>query len=94
MVSWRPGRLSEYGLPKRGKLASKRLEEFLLDGKTFSFPADYLRLVVCLTPCRGFSQAFYREKLYETYLGYSNLEDFVQNFFEKWSCSKGENSSY
>lgn len=36
----------------------------------------------------GFSQAFYREKLYETYLGFKNLEDFMQNFWEKWACSK------
>ena len=38
---------------------------------------------------RGFSQAFYRQKLYETVLGYSGLEDFMQNFWEKWACSKG-----
>lgn len=36
----------------------------------------------------GFSQAFYRHKLYETVLGYSGLEDFMQNFWEKWACSK------
>lgn len=39
---------------------------------------------------RGFSQAFYRHKLYETVLGYEGLEDFMQNFWEKWACSKGE----
>ncbi|KAJ5259367.1 hypothetical protein N7478_012348 [Penicillium angulare] len=36
----------------------------------------------------GFSQAFYREKLYENVLGYKGLEDFMQNFWEKWACSK------
>ncbi|RHZ47109.1 homoserine acetyltransferase family protein [Aspergillus thermomutatus] len=36
----------------------------------------------------GFSQAFYREKLYETALGYKDLEDFLQNFWEKWALSK------
>ncbi|KAJ5535787.1 hypothetical protein N7513_008973 [Penicillium frequentans] len=36
----------------------------------------------------GFSQAFYREKLYESVLGYKGLEDFMQNFWEKWACSK------
>lgn len=36
----------------------------------------------------GFSQAFYRHKLYETVLGYKSLEDFMQNFWEKWACSK------
>ncbi|KAJ5704135.1 hypothetical protein N7493_011273 [Penicillium malachiteum] len=36
----------------------------------------------------GFSQAFYRQKLYETVLGYKGLEDFMQNFWEKWACSK------
>lgn len=38
---------------------------------------------------RGFSQAFYRQKLYETALGYKDLEDFLQNHWEKWACSKG-----
>ncbi|EPS25515.1 hypothetical protein PDE_00448 [Penicillium oxalicum 114-2] len=36
----------------------------------------------------GFSQAFYRHKLYETELGYKNLEDFLQGHWEKWACSK------
>ncbi|EAW07293.1 homoserine acetyltransferase family protein [Aspergillus clavatus NRRL 1] len=36
----------------------------------------------------GFSQAFYREKLYESVLGFKNLEDFMQNFWEKWGLSK------
>jgi hypothetical protein len=37
----------------------------------------------------GFSQAFYREKLYEKVLGFKDLEDFMVNFWEKWSTSKG-----
>lgn len=37
----------------------------------------------------GFSQAFYRAKVYESYLGYKNLEDFMKNFWEKWALSKG-----
>lgn len=37
----------------------------------------------------GFSQAFYREKLYETKLGYTSLEGFMINFWEKWALSKG-----
>ncbi|KAA8651543.1 hypothetical protein EYZ11_008646 [Aspergillus tanneri] len=36
----------------------------------------------------GFSQAFYREKLYQTALGFKDLEDFLQNFWEKWALSK------
>lgn len=39
---------------------------------------------------RGFSQAFYREKLYETALGFQGLEDFMQNYWEKWALSKGD----
>ncbi|KAF3761819.1 homoserine acetyltransferase [Cryphonectria parasitica EP155] len=35
----------------------------------------------------GFSQAFYREKIYET-LGYKDLEDFMVKFWEGWACSK------
>ena len=40
----------------------------------------------------GFSQAFYREKLYESAptLGFKNLEDFMVNFWEAWALSKGE----
>jgi homoserine O-acetyltransferase len=37
----------------------------------------------------GFSQAFYRQKVYETALGYKSLEDFMINFWEKWALSKG-----
>jgi len=36
----------------------------------------------------GFSQAFYREKLYEKVLGFKDLDDFLVNFWEAWSCSK------
>lgn len=38
----------------------------------------------------GMSQAFYREKLYETALGYKSLEDFMINFWESWGLSKGQ----
>lgn len=37
----------------------------------------------------GFSQAFYREKVYEKTLGYKSLEDFMVEFWEGWACSKG-----
>ena len=37
----------------------------------------------------GFSQSFYRAKLYESALGFKNLEDFVLNFWEDWALSKG-----
>lgn len=37
----------------------------------------------------GFSQAFYREKLYTKALGYKSLEDFMTNFWEAWALSKG-----
>ncbi|KAF2461882.1 homoserine acetyltransferase [Lineolata rhizophorae] len=36
----------------------------------------------------GFSQAFYRERLYEKALGFKDLEDFMVNFWEAWSTSK------
>lgn len=39
---------------------------------------------------RGFSQAFYRERLYETQLGFKDLEDFMQNYWERWALSKRE----
>ncbi|KAL3482012.1 Alpha/Beta hydrolase protein [Aspergillus californicus] len=40
----------------------------------------------------GFSQAWYREKLYETALGFKDLEDFMQNFWEAWALSKDPNN--
>ncbi|KAI0100814.1 homoserine acetyltransferase family protein [Nemania sp. FL0031] len=36
----------------------------------------------------GFSQAFYREKVYETHLGFKSLEDFMVGFWEAWALSK------
>lgn len=36
----------------------------------------------------GFSKAFYREKLYETALGYKDLEDFMKNFGKPGPCLK------
>lgn len=51
---------------------------------------EWLRLILY----RGFSQAFYRERLYETDLGFKDLEDFMQNFWEKWALSKGEFVGY
>ncbi|EFY91043.1 homoserine acetyltransferase family protein [Metarhizium acridum CQMa 102] len=36
----------------------------------------------------GFSQAFYRQRVYETALRYRSLEDFMQGFWEKWALSK------
>lgn len=38
----------------------------------------------------GFSQAFYREKVYEKALGFKNLEEFMVKFWEGWACSKGK----
>ncbi|KAI0490429.1 Alpha/Beta hydrolase protein [Xylaria cf. heliscus] len=36
----------------------------------------------------GFSQTFYREKVYETHLGFKNLEEFLVLFWEGWALSK------
>ena len=40
----------------------------------------------------GFSQPFYRERLYEKAptLGFKDLEDFMVNFWEAWALSKGK----
>jgi hypothetical protein len=61
----------------------------MLDGGFFFF--YFLLCFECglISLNRGFSQAFYRQKLYETALGYKDLEDFLQNHWEKWACSKG-----
>jgi len=44
-------------------------------------------------PYRGFSQAFYREKLHEKHYGYKDLESFMTGFWEGWACSKGKQTS-
>ncbi|PGG99842.1 hypothetical protein AJ79_08394 [Helicocarpus griseus UAMH5409] len=36
----------------------------------------------------GFSQTFYRQRLYETVLGYKDLEDFMVNFWESFFLAK------
>ncbi|KAK4505791.1 hypothetical protein PRZ48_003756 [Zasmidium cellare] len=36
----------------------------------------------------GFSQSFYRERLYESVLGFKDIEDFMVNFWEAWALSK------
>ncbi|KAI1437283.1 homoserine acetyltransferase [Xylaria sp. CBS 124048] len=36
----------------------------------------------------GLSQTFYREKLYESYLGFKDLEHFMVGFWEAWALSK------
>lgn len=38
----------------------------------------------------GFSQPFYRQRLYESVLGFKDIEDFMVNFWEAWALSKGE----
>ena len=37
----------------------------------------------------GFSQAFYRARLYEKVLGFEDLESFMTGFWETWGLSKG-----
>ncbi|KAL7930744.1 Alpha/Beta hydrolase protein [Trichoderma chlorosporum] len=36
----------------------------------------------------GLSQAFYRQKMYETEMGFKNLEHFMTNYWETWALSK------
>ncbi|TIC90094.1 Homoserine O-acetyltransferase [Colletotrichum higginsianum] len=36
----------------------------------------------------GFSQAFYRHEVYKEHYQAKDLEDFMQNFWEKWALSK------
>jgi pimeloyl-ACP methyl ester carboxylesterase len=38
----------------------------------------------------GFSQAFYRHKLYEKFYEAKDLEDFMVKFWEAWALSKGK----
>ncbi|KXT05302.1 hypothetical protein AC578_10958 [Pseudocercospora eumusae] len=36
----------------------------------------------------GFSQPFYRQRLFESALGFKDIEDFMVNFWEAWALSK------
>jgi hypothetical protein len=56
----------------------------MLDGESM---LDY-KETYDLTQRRGFSQAFYREKLHEKHFG-MDLETFMKDFWESWACSKG-----
>ena len=47
-----------------------------------------------MKPIRGFSQAFYREKLYKKHFGFDDLESFMVGFWESWATSKGSSFSY
>lgn len=42
----------------------------------------------------GFSQAFYRERVYETALGFKSLEEFMTGFWEPWALSKGQSGRW
>lgn len=53
--------------------------------------ANLADLICCIQYAGwGLSQAFYREKLYETALGFTGLEDFLRRFWEGWALSKGK----
>lgn len=58
----------------------------MLDGKV---PIVRISLWLTLLPKRGFSQAFYRERLHEKHYGYPDLESFMVGFWEGWATSKG-----
>ena len=62
----------------------------MLDGDSGEVNPFTLYLVLHLTPdLFNISQPFYREKLYESALGFKDLEDFMVNFWEAWALSKG-----
>lgn len=58
------------------------------DGTLTSVWLDARRLIAISN--RGFSQAFYREKVHEKYFGFKDLESFMVGFWEGWSTSKGK----
>lgn len=76
------------GRLKRRILASRHWAVCMLDGKKLRVDL-WLLFPIWHIGNRGFSQAFYRHKLYETALNFKGLEDFMVNFWEKWACSKG-----
>ena len=54
----------------------------------FAVDSSWIVLQLTYISCRGFSQAFYRERLHEKHFGYKDLESFIAGFWEKWACSK------
>lgn len=55
-------------------------------------PAKGLRAFARVYAGWGFSQAFYREKVFETDLGYASLEDFLVGFWEGYFLKKDANN--
>ena len=58
----------------------------MLDGWSKASGVENKRLT---TTERGFSQAFYREKVHEKHFGFKDLESFMVGFWETWATSKG-----
>ena len=51
-----------------------------------------LRVAARIYAAWGFSQSFFRERLDETALGYSSLEDFLIDFWEGWFLKRDANN--
>lgn len=62
------------------------------DGWYKTPPTKGLRAFARVYAGWGFSQAFYREKIYETVLGYGSLEDFLVGFWEGYFLKKDANN--
>lgn len=55
-------------------------------------PEQGLRVAARIYAAWGFSQAFFRERLDESALGYPSLEDFLVDFWEGWFLKRDANN--
>jgi len=72
--------------------AAIELDPAFSDGFYTAQPHRGLRVAARIYAAWGFSQAFFRERLDESALGYGSLEDFLIDFWEGWFLRRDANN--
>lgn len=72
--------------------AAIELDADFRDGFYTAQPHRGLRVAARIYAAWGFSQAFFRERLDESALGYASLDDFLVDFWEGWFLMRDANN--
>ncbi|KAJ3153742.1 hypothetical protein HDU86_005075 [Geranomyces michiganensis] len=75
-----------------GPKAALQADAAFADGRYKSQPVKGVKAFARVYAGWGFSQAFYREHAYKTFLGYKDLDDFLQNFWEPLFLQRDANN--
>ncbi|PHH60981.1 hypothetical protein CDD81_996 [Ophiocordyceps australis] len=75
--------LAAKGVASNGSGANEQTDEWTREQKQVG-----LKAMARVYAGWGFSQTFYRQKLYQTELGYKDLEHFMVEYWEAWGLSK------